>query len=82
MTIQIDTHTTDHLSKEERLRFDPAEAEMLGILRRFGPQTSSALMTAFGVTRGTVHFRVNQLGDKLETIKAPGRGNNRVYAAR
>jgi len=82
MTIKIDPEIREFLTEEEMRVLDPADAEMLGALRLFGPQTSSALMSAFQISRGTVHFRVNRLEGHLQAIQAPGRGNNTVYAAR
>ena len=38
--------------------------------------------SAFLVARGTVHFNVSRLGDRVLTLPAPGRGNCKVYAAK
>jgi hypothetical protein len=69
------------LTPAERKKFDPADAEMLALLREFGPQPATALVTALGVKRSTINFRASLLGNKVVAVQAPGRGNVTVYAA-
>ena len=81
MTIQMDAEISSELSKRELRLFDPADAEMLGLLRRYGPQPATALVTALGIKRSTVNFRASLLGKRVVAVQAPGRGNVTVYAA-
>jgi hypothetical protein len=65
----------------EQRNFELAQLKLLATLRKFGPQTADGLATAFGTARGTVHFNVSRLGDRVLTVPAPGRGNCKVYVA-
>lgn len=79
--IRLDRELYDSLTHHECEHYDPADLEMLALLRKYGPQPATALVTALGVKRSTVNFRAGVLGRLVDTIKAPGRGNVTVYAA-